>query len=403
MPRPGPRPYECTRKAWHSDRHQPMRGSLIQEIFRVVSEIHSSQTKKNKEWQEKLPVVVLKAEEILYSKANSETEYMDLQTLWDRMNDAINTIIRREESSETGDLLQPCIEAALILGCTARRASRSQRNNNPRSYLNTSTREHNPVLTGVLDNVSHAGSYCLMPPHSSKPSSTSHILPYYSTPARPVTANATQLHMESGSSHTRDINPSMSCPFPFSSENMPPSSRNQAFSTETDPSLGCAYPLYYGAHHQATDSQVVLQSFHGTNFNPVQLGTFQVQSIMKPNEKGFLQDFFTCDGGANVSNRSAEAEISNADEIPSEIECDLSLHLGPLSVSCPRRETRCRHEVENVRPSSSQGGSKSCDHSSKTNMKRNAPFSNFVEAGHSSHHSQFSPDLFFGKMKKPDE
>ena len=100
MPRPGPRPYECVRKAWHSDRHQPIRGSLIQEIFRsnptsqnlhigllsmytsnlicvvclfrVVNEVHNSTTKKNKEWQEKLPIVVLKVEEIMYSKANSE-------------------------------------------------------------------------------------------------------------------------------------------------------------------------------------------------------------------------------------------------------------------------------------------------------------------------------------------
>jgi len=37
-----------------------------------VNEIHSSSTKKKKEYQEKLPVVVLKAEEIVYSKANSE-------------------------------------------------------------------------------------------------------------------------------------------------------------------------------------------------------------------------------------------------------------------------------------------------------------------------------------------
>lgn len=39
---------------------------------RVVHEIHNSSTKKNNEWQEMLPVVVLKAEEILYSKASSE-------------------------------------------------------------------------------------------------------------------------------------------------------------------------------------------------------------------------------------------------------------------------------------------------------------------------------------------
>ncbi|ESQ53946.1 hypothetical protein EUTSA_v10026043mg [Eutrema salsugineum] len=135
MPRPGPRPYDCIRRAWHSDRHQPMRGLLIQEIFRIVCEIHSQSTKKNTEWQEKLPVVVLRAEEIMYSKANSEAEYMDLNTLLDRTNDAINTIIRLDETTETGEFLQPCIEAALHLGCTPRRASRSQRNINPRCYL----------------------------------------------------------------------------------------------------------------------------------------------------------------------------------------------------------------------------------------------------------------------------
>ncbi|EPS60827.1 hypothetical protein M569_13973, partial [Genlisea aurea] len=135
MPRPGPRPYECFRRAWHSDRHQPIRGSLIQEIFRLVNEVHCSSTRKNMEWQEKLPIVVLRAEEIMYSKANSEAEYSDLSTLWNRVNDAIDTIIRRDESSETGELLRPCIEAALHLGCTPRRSSRSQRNDSPRNYL----------------------------------------------------------------------------------------------------------------------------------------------------------------------------------------------------------------------------------------------------------------------------
>lgn len=41
-------------------------------LIRVVIEAHSAATKKNKEWQEKLPIVVFKAEEIMYSKANSE-------------------------------------------------------------------------------------------------------------------------------------------------------------------------------------------------------------------------------------------------------------------------------------------------------------------------------------------
>lgn len=38
---------------------------------------------------------------------------MNLETLWERANDAINTIIRLDESTETGDFLQPCIEGNL--------------------------------------------------------------------------------------------------------------------------------------------------------------------------------------------------------------------------------------------------------------------------------------------------
>ena len=128
MPRPGSKPYDCVKRAWHSEIHQPIRGTLIQEIFRstlsyqhthtkkedtwvllhfalfffffisyftliffffllllnnnrVVNEIHGSSTKKNKEYQEKLPVVVLRAEEIIYSKANSEVTFPLLSCL----------------------------------------------------------------------------------------------------------------------------------------------------------------------------------------------------------------------------------------------------------------------------------------------------------------------------------
>ncbi|RDX58364.1 hypothetical protein CR513_62328, partial [Mucuna pruriens] len=188
MPRPGPRPYDCPKRAWHSEIHQPIRGTLIQEIFRVVNEIHASSTKKNKEYQEKLPVVVLRVEEIIYSKANSVVtfflilyllkrkinindsvqevepwkekyhtrikknkkknftgeyiiaEYMDLTTLLVRTNDAIDTIIRRDEHAETGEYLRPCIEAALSLGCSLTKASRSERNNQ-RCYLSRSAEE----------------------------------------------------------------------------------------------------------------------------------------------------------------------------------------------------------------------------------------------------------------------
>ena len=48
---------------------------------RVVNHIHGSSTKKNKEYQEKLPIVVLRAEEIIYSKANSEVTFPLLSCL----------------------------------------------------------------------------------------------------------------------------------------------------------------------------------------------------------------------------------------------------------------------------------------------------------------------------------
>nr|XP_043607751.1 uncharacterized protein LOC122579613 isoform X2 [Erigeron canadensis] len=221
MPRPGPRPYECVRRAWHSDRHQPMRGSLIQEIFRVVNEIHSSTTRKNKEWQDKLPIVVLKAEEIMYSKANSEAEYMDLETLWDRANDAINTIIRLDESTETGDFLQPCIEAALNLGCTPMRTSRSQRNNNTTCYLNMKNTEPGFCPINNLPRTTQETSMAVAPfvSHYSqimKPHGIN-LSPFNITPRIPILPTDKSLKNK----------------FSFSS---PPS-------TKKPPSV---YPLYYG-------------------------------------------------------------------------------------------------------------------------------------------------------------
>ncbi|KAL2975014.1 hypothetical protein AAZX31_14G135800 [Glycine max] len=60
---------------------------------KAIMEIHNKEFKKNKEYQEKLPIVVLRAEGIIYSKANFKAEYMDLTTLFERTNDVIDTII----------------------------------------------------------------------------------------------------------------------------------------------------------------------------------------------------------------------------------------------------------------------------------------------------------------------
>ncbi|KAF9613455.1 hypothetical protein IFM89_008302 [Coptis chinensis] len=390
-----------------------MRGSLIQEIFRVVNEIHGTETKKNKEWQEKLPVVVLKAEEIIYSKANSEEEYLDPQTLWDRTNDAINTIIRREESTETGDLLQPCIEAALVLGCTVRRASRSQRNNHPRAYLTPITQEPTPVSSRVAVNITHGGS-SLRPAHSVKPTFSSHIV---------------------GSPHTVDNKPTVTHTFPFPLENLSPSASNQvSFGIHPSANVGRVYPLYFGAHYQATDPQVVSHPPQGINSSEAVHGISQCQSIRRLTEKGFLQNFFMCDAVVNASNRDTEAEWRRSAENSPVIECDLSLRLGPLSVPCASEETGCAHEVVDIGSSSSQEWDKSCDQSPRTSKefcffprdsaddplesssskwsskgrgedhhgssrKHKAPVSYLAESAHLSYHCKYSSDQFFGRMK----
>ncbi|XAR69380.1 hypothetical protein NMG60_11000930 [Bertholletia excelsa] len=299
MPRPGPRPYECVRRAWHSDRHHPMRGSLIQEIFRVANEIHSSATKKNKEWLEKLPVVVLKAEEIMYSKANSEAEYMDLKTLYDRANDAINTIIRRDESSETGELLQPCIEAALTLGCTPRKASRSQRNDSPICYLSASN----------LESIA-----------SESPSS-----------------------IPKQNDHTTNRFPFLSGDFP----NMPclPVEAHQSSN------LCSVYPLYYATNQiqlQLASSQFGFSICPNSNSKKSQ-----------PVETKNLQALLS--SGLDVVKEVSRGDLRDNSENPLGNGCDLSLRLGLVSVPRTNTENSLPLESEDVGSNTSQEGSKSTD------------------------------------------
>ncbi|CAI9758946.1 unnamed protein product [Fraxinus pennsylvanica] len=294
MPRPGPRPYECVRRAWHSHRHQPMRGLIIRQIFRLVHENHCPATKKNKEWQEKLPVVVLKAEEIMYSKANSEAEYTDLETLWDRANDAIDTIIRKDESTETGELLPPCVEAALNLGCVAVRASRSQMQNNPRSYLRPTVQESCDVSPKVLDDNS-----------SERPSN---IWPLHSANISPLkkfsTAESPGLVLESGGCVTPNINN----PIALSSEKLPSPANNQIppADSNTLSNFGSVYPLYYGTMFQPEVSSPVFLEPHKSN--PVIVDKY-------------------------VTNGSSQANSRDYNWMEPQMGCDLSLRLGLFSES----------------------------------------------------------------------
>ncbi|XP_024967585.1 uncharacterized protein LOC112507291 [Cynara cardunculus var. scolymus] len=307
MPRPGPRPYECVRRSWHSDRHQPIRGSIIQQIFRVVHENHCTDTKKNREWQEKLPLVVLKSEEIMYSKANSEAEYVDQETLWDRVNDAINTIIRKDESLETGEFLPPCVEAALNLGCVPVKTSRSQRNSNTRSYLNP--RNQDPIATNARN--------LNLPNHE-----------------RPNAVN--QIHTFSETNRNLRQNYSIAPPGPSFN---PPSIENfpkKPISIESKASLAASsvYPLYYGVNFQPQNPR---SRFHTThqNSNTIIMGTPVFQTVHEPLPPSFSETPF-------LFNRddSGSKKIVHEEPQPSPVECDLSLRLGNSSNSWGRPQSK---------------------------------------------------------------
>ncbi|XP_052210398.1 uncharacterized protein LOC127813475 [Diospyros lotus] len=333
MPRPGPRPYECVRRAWHSERHQPIRGSLIQEIFRVVNEIHSPATKKNKEWQEKLPIVVLKAEEIMYSKANSEAEYMDLKTILDRINDAIRTIIRLDESSETGEFLHPCIEAALNLGCTPRRASRSQRNSNPGCYLKTGTLEPTCVPLSNFENIVQANLI-------TNATFMSHNLNFM----KPATMNGGTLLGSDSHGPLPQNRAHTSNKFLVLPENFPPFGTLLSLPKEIYASPNWSvYPLYYVNQLQSQES----------NFGPYVPLNF-TSNKAKPAATGNSQN-----PNVDASNKFPRAELrgGGAPENPPRGDCDLSLRLGPLSESCVSMNN-WPQEVEDVGSNSSQGRSR---------------------------------------------
>ncbi|KAE8652204.1 hypothetical protein Csa_022525 [Cucumis sativus] len=310
MPRPGPRPYECVRRAWHSDRHQPIRGSLIQQIFRVVHEIHNSSTKKNKEWQEVLPVVVLKAEEILYSKASSEVEYMDFGTLRYRLLDAINTIIRLDESTETGDFLQPCIEAALNLGCTPRKASRSQRNNVSTNYLSPRNQESPMVMKTSQGSVI-----------------SSRCVPYCWSLAKSV---------NNGISNSGFRFQSFLPAHNSSSGKFPDfSSSHGLIGNALPPSRFFVYPLYYGNGFQ-------WQGQH----SGFQIAPRPVSTYLDSRNGGVMEK--TKAYCTMATNGITQNEVIYAFTSPCDDKCDLALRLGPFSASSSSCENKASLRVLKV-------------------------------------------------------
>ncbi|PWA87795.1 hypothetical protein CTI12_AA066110 [Artemisia annua] len=280
MPRHVPISYECVRRSWHCDGHQPIRGSIIQQIFRVVQENHSTFIKKNEEWQQKLPLLVLKLEEIMYSKANYEAEYLNPETLWERVNDGINTIIRKDESMEAREFLLPCVEAALNLGCVPARRSRSQRCINTKSCVSQLRQDR------VSNNAINLNS-----PNHKRPNDVNqkHIVKT-NRDVRP---------------HHHKAPPSSSI-YPSSIENFP----KQSVSIVNKASLAASsvYPLYYGLHFQPQNSNTVI------------VGKPVFQTLHEPLSPPFISFSDSLHGSKNAIHEEPK-------------ECDLALRLGLVSNS----------------------------------------------------------------------
>ncbi|KAH6779265.1 hypothetical protein C2S52_010502 [Perilla frutescens var. hirtella] len=324
MPRPGPRPYECVRRAWHSERHQPMRGLIIQQIFRLVHDNHSAATKKNKEWQEKLPIVVLKAEEIMYSKANSEAEYSNVDTLWDRVNDAVDTIIRKDESTETGQLLPPCVEAALNLGCVPVRASRSQRHNNPRTYLRPSYQECSSMSPRFLNDNVNERNPDLMPPQASSSSML----------RMPQNVDSPRLVWEC----SKRIAPSANQHIASSFDKLHSVGNRNGVEVDRNAPLnrGSVYPLYYGTGFKPEVHQLGFQGAQKSD--SVIIGVPVFSSAAEPAVEGGLQNLFPCSEDRNVGKKTCEVvSMDNKGKGP-QVGFDLSLRLGMFSDSNSSRE-----------------------------------------------------------------
>ncbi|ESW10392.1 hypothetical protein PHAVU_009G205400 [Phaseolus vulgaris] len=314
MPRPGPRPYECMRRAWHSDRHQPIRGSVIGQIFRVATQFHSPSTKSNKEWQEKLPVVVLRAEEIIYSKANSEAEYLNPATLLDRLNDAIDTIIRREQTKETGQLLPPCIEAALNLGCKPVRTSRSDRHNNPRTYLTSRNQQH-PRSVSPETVAGNALAFLPVSDSGQQTSRTSYSL----------LNNFAAVH------------------------------HYQPLAVETNPSLnlGSVYPLCYGVETQKP--RLRINNLGNTYSDTIFVGRPVISPALEPSRMDPFETL-SCGRVHYSPNRIVkETALSVAEEESPAGECDLSLRLG---ICLQTKKTSSAYELEDLRLRVSQEAGK---------------------------------------------
>lgn len=123
--------------------------------------------------------------------------------------------------------------------------------------------------------------------------------------------------------------------------------------------LGTVYPVYYGAHHQHSESQAGSRVQENANSKAIITGTPIGKSIAEPAEMRALRNPFSSTG-VDISCGRVGGNVDREDEHekPLGTQCDLSLRLGLSSDASVRGEKRLIRESEDFAPSSSQEGLK---------------------------------------------
>lgn len=247
--------------------------------------------------------------------------------------------------------------AALNLGCVPVRASRSQRHNNPRTYLSPRTQDSASLPPKVLDSPTQGRIPTSHPLHCDNQIPTSRPLQCVnqSIEERSGAVNLSNSILDSNRRAIQNIRsePTSSSKFPAAYETFPLPRKKQFLSVEANTSgnVGRVYPVHSGTHFQPEVSWPGLK-----NSNPVIVGT-PVYPLVEPVKRGRFQNLFPCKEDDNAFSQVSHVDTSNKQqEVFEQTECDLSLRLGLFSDPCLNRGKGLASDIDIVGLHSSHDG-----------------------------------------------
>lgn len=204
------------------------------------------------------------------------------------------------------------------------RASRSERHNNPRTYLTQRTTEPPKTFGGLRLQLSPLQS-------------GGNPLNFSKSPISDSTSKCAQQSNRLMSS----------CHYPFS-ETFPAAARHTPLTMETNPSLnlGSVYPLYYGTQYESKEPRL-RSTPENTSSDKIFVGTPIITPILEPVGIGVLQSH-SFNRSQHVFNTAAKETAVVIQEKPRDRECDLSLRLGLSSHPCLGRDKTSGCETEDV-------------------------------------------------------